>query len=273
MIALWSLWPGIASAGCDEVADGGLATGPGVAGLLDGDLGRAHRVCGRNEIAITGGGRATIDTPNFYGHLVGGLTVDGSAMVSDRVEVYGALEAVRYDSVISALSASTLGLGHTVVGASWRVRDVDAAFGTPGLALNGKVVLPTAFGLYGNSWPVGVDLGLAGLHGTGPWSTHWQLGLLASGGFGPGPLQPQLGLAPTLGIQWRPGDLFAAVAEVATTFGYTAAVDHVAASVGARVSDGKRWGLQLGGTVPVLGRERALGTVDLRTSIRLGPID
>jgi len=43
----------------------------------------------------------------------------------------------------------------------------------------------------------------------------------------------------------------------------------LAGALALRFSDGKRFGMELGGTVPFAGRERALATVDLRFSTRM----
>ncbi len=254
-----------ASEPCAEVEDG-MASGPVVAGLVDGDLGRGRRVCGRDELGWTAGALLTVDTPNFYGHIVGGLTLDGSWRVQDRTELFATLEAIRYDTVISALSSGYLGLGHTSIGAAQRLNDGPIAFG-----LNGKVVLPTALGLYRHSRPFAADLGLAGAwQGTGAFRLHGQVGLLTSAAASRGPTQARLGVCAVLGTELRPGKVFAAVVDVASSFAYTSAVDAVAIAPAVRFSDGKRWGLELGATVPLAGRERALATVDLRNSIRLG---
>lgn len=247
----------------------GMADGPVVAGLLDGNLGRARRACVRDEVGVTVGGLLVADTPNFYGHLVGGLTLDGSLAVDDRTEVFATLELFRYDSVISALTSTYTGLGHTGIGASRVLTASDRGV----LALNGKVVLPTAFGLYRNSWPFGVDLGLAGA-----WQAHdvvrlhGQIGALASAAASRGASQPRLGAMTTVGAELRPGRAFAVVADLASGFGYTAPLDVVSGALGLRFSDGKRWGLEIGGTVPFAGRERATAAVDVRNTVRLGPI-
>lgn len=245
--------------------DDAMAEGPVTAGLLDGDLGRGRRACPREEIAVGVGGLLAVDTPNFYGHLLGSLVVDGSWRLDERTEVFGLVEAVRYDSVISALTSTYLGVGHTALGAGRVLIAGDAGV----LSLNGKVVLPTAVGLYRNSWPFAWDLGLSGVVAlSDAVRLHGQLGGLASAAASKGPTQGRVGAFTTAGAELRLGTAFAIVGDVVGGFGYTAPVDVVAAGLGLRFANRKRWGLELGGTVPFAGRERAAATVDLRTTAR-----
>lgn len=246
-------------------ADDGMAEGPVVAGLLDGDLGRARRACVRTEAGLGVGGLIVADTPNFYGHVVGSAVLDGSYALDDRTEIFGSAELFRYDSVISALTSTYVGVGHTALGANRILSASERAH----VAVNGKVVLPTAVGLYRTAWPFGLDLGLSGT-----WAAsdllrlHGQIGGLTSLAASKGPTQGRVGAMSTLGAELRPGKAFAAVADLSAGFGYTAPVDVVAAALGLRFSDGRRWGLELGATVPLAGRERALATFALRNTLR-----
>lgn len=256
------LLPGAALA--DPCADwGGLAEGPTVAGLMNGDLGRAHRVCGRTEAGLTAGAYLLAEPDDFYGHIVGGATLDGSLAASETVEVFGSLEALRYDSVLAPFPEAYVGPGFTTLGAAWRAHTGEAS----ALGLNGKIVLPTT-GLYDNAWPVALDLGVAGLLAPGErLRLHGQLSGLLTAAISGGPAAPAAGVAPTVGVEWRPTGGFALVADVVGSFGLTAPVDHVAVAPGVRLGSG-RFGFQLDATVPLAGRERALATVDARFALR-----
>ena len=253
---------------CDLLTDG-MNDGAVVASLYDGGLGRAHSPCPRNELGVTGGAYLLADTANFYGHIVAGATLDGRWAVNDRVEVYGSAEAVRYDNVIGALSSDYLGYGHTTVGASGVLWGGDRSV----VALNGKLVLPTAFGLYENSWPVGADLGVAWAWAKSErFRAHAQLGGVGSGAITAASAQPRAGAEATGGVEWRFVKPVAVVADVEAGFGYTAPLDHLALGVGFRARLGDRGGLELAGLVPLAGRERALAAAALRGNVRLGKI-
>src|SRR5690606_8555248 len=69
-------WSGVALADPCEGLDG-MPEGPVAVGVRPGELGRAHRVCGRSEAAIGGSALLLADSPNFYGHIVGTVDLDG----------------------------------------------------------------------------------------------------------------------------------------------------------------------------------------------------
>jgi len=248
----------------------GMPTGPVTAGLLDGDLGTAHRVCGRSEVGLDAGGLLLVDMPEFYGHLSAGATLDGSLAVSERVELFAALEFLRFENVITPIPATALGLGHTSLGANWAflLRERVA------LGLNGKVVLPTAIGIYENAWPVGMDIGLAGQFAvSSKVQFHAQASFLTSAAISKGASDPQAGGAVTFGTELRPGKAFAFVFDLYGNFGYRAPLEALAVALGLRFSDGKRFGFEVAGIVPIAGRERALVRLDLRASIGLGKVE
>ena len=74
------------------------------------------------------------------------------------------------------------------------------------------------------------------------------------------------------GIELMPAPQFAFVADVLGQFGYAAPVDVFAAALALRFSDNKRFGFEVGATIPIAGRERAAVRIDLRASVRFGPI-
>ncbi len=246
-----------------------IATGPVTAGLYDGDLGVPHRVCGRTEAAFVGGGLAVVDTANFYGHIVAGGTLEGAWAATDRTELFVAVEAVRYDTVITAIPAGYLGFGHVSLGGSQRLWSSDAM----AVGAHGRLVLPTAVGLYANAFPLAMDLGASGV-----WAAHRTLRVhgdvaaLGSVAASAGPSYPRAGVALTLGAEWQPVGPFALVVDGRAGFGYTAPVDVVAVAAGLRFGLGSRLGVELGGTVPLAGRERSLATAELRITMRLGEL-
>ena len=253
---------------CAYAADG-MPTGPVVAGLLDGDLGTAHRVCGRTEVGVGGGGALLVDLPNFYGHLSAGLSVDASLAVTDRLELFGSMQLLRHESVITPIPAAATGLGSTALGAGYRVLSRERW----ALGVNGKFVLPTAVGIYSNAWPVGYDLGFAGQFTLHPRVLfHSQAGVLGSAAISDGPAAPRFGLALTSGIELRPGRAFAFIADLHANFGYRAPLDNLSIAMGLRFSDGKRFGFELAGVVPLAGQDRTMVALELRVSVRMAEI-
>jgi hypothetical protein len=246
-----------------------LPAGPVAVGFADGDLGVARRLCPRTEVGISGGGLAVVETENFYGHIVTGGTLDGSWAASHKTEVFASIEAFRYDSVITPISASFMGFGHTALGATHQVwRDEKAILG-----VHGRLVLPTAVGLYRNAWPLAMDLGVgARWQPVRTLEVHGDIGALGSAAISAGSAGPRAGATVTAGVAWNPVKPFALVADVDAGFGYTAALDHLAAAVALRGALGQRVGIELGVTLPLAGRERALAAGELRVSTRLGPL-
>ena len=269
LLAALLVAPGTARADgpCDDHAYG-LPSGPVTSGLLDGDLGRAHRVCGRSEIGLDAGGKLLIDLP-FFGYLSAGVRLDGSWAWGPRGELFGSFEVLRYDSLIAPLASSSLGIGHTTVGAAYRFLDRPAV----SLGVNGKLVLPTAAPLYRNAWPIGIDAGLAAQFRVHPKvQFHAQAAAVHSFALGKGPGQPRIGAAVTAGTELRPDPTFAVVIDLYGSFGYTAPLDVFAAALALRFSDGKRFGFNVGATIPIVGRERSQVRFDLGATVRFGPI-
>jgi hypothetical protein len=265
------LWTSVAhSDPCRGTTDG-MATGPVTAGLLDGDLGRAHRACGRTEAGISGGGLLIVDLPNFYGRISGNLTVDGSWAIGERSELFATVELLRYESLITPMSSSSLGFGHTALGAARRVLQGSIW----SLGVHGKIVLPTAFGIYKHSWPFGVDAALSvQVRPLDFLSAHAELGGLFSAAASRGASLPRAGGSATAGLELRPARSFALAVDLHAVVAYAdpanTPLDVFAAALALRFADGRRFGFEIGATVPILGRERALANLDLRGSVRLG---
>ncbi len=260
--------PAAAQAGpCDSFTYG-LGQGALQSGVLDGDLGTPRRLCGRHEFGVVGGLSLIADTANFYGRLRGGLTLDGSWAAHERIEVFASWEAFRYEAVLAPLGASFLGLGHLSLGATGRFLDLDRAT----LGVTGRVVLPTTW-LYKNARPIAWDMGLGVLGRLHPTvHVHAQAGVMASAAIGAGAADPRVGFAGNLGVELRPLPALGLVVDLQGNFGYQAPVEMVAASLGLRLSDRKRFGFELGATLPITGRERTAVSIDFRFSARLGDV-
>jgi hypothetical protein len=251
-----------------EAASDGFIDGPTQAWFTDGALGAPRRTCTRSELGVGAGGRITIDRPNFYGYVVGGLNLDGSVQIIPGVEVFGRLEAVRYDLAVASLSASAIGLGHLSVGAAFAESPVrDFTVGS-----HVKLVLPTATGLYHYGRPYGGELAVSTVWQAHPWvrlHDSFTVTVLAGSGV---TAVPSIGGNVNLGLEFGPIPQFGIVADVDAGFLRTAPVDVVSVGGGLRFGDGKRFGFEVGARAPLAGRERANIVADLRGSVRFGPV-
>lgn len=253
---------------CTLMGDG-MPTGPVDPTFHDGDLGAARRGCLRSEVGIGVGGRLTVETANFYGYIAGGLQLDGSVKLGDRFEVFAKIDAPRIDLAIASLSRMALGVGPLSGGFAFtqEVRD-DLAIGT-----HAAVMLPTAYGGYQHTSPMGAELGInLTWQGAPILLLHTSLVGYTAFGVGAVPADPEFGMTANLGIEVRPTQVFGFVVDLDASLFYVETVDHIAPGIGLRFSDGKRFGFELGARLPVYGRERALVTLGARTSVRIGPI-
>lgn len=250
---------------CDNW-DTGLAQGEIEVGLKDGDLGVGRRVCGRNEVGLAVGGYAIVETENLYGRIVGTGTLHGSWAVSERVELFASIEGLRYEMLIAPISSNAIGPGYTDLGASGRIVDGERM----GVALHGKLVLPTAFTIDQGAYPTAADLGVSmAWNPVDPLVIHGSAMGMFGMALGGGPLFPRGGAQIGLGAEWKPTKGFGLVLDSQAGFGYTDAIDVVAVGGGVRGAIGKHAGLSLVADVPVAGRERALAAFDLRFDWRL----
>ncbi|MDF1565735.1 MAG: hypothetical protein P1V51_22060 [Deltaproteobacteria bacterium] len=233
-----------------------VALGPLQAGPATGALGTPRRACARTELRLGLDAGAIIATSEFYGYLHGGLVLEGSWALRPETELFARMELVRYDSVISSLSASALGPGYLSGGASHRL--LALAIGGQPLLLNayGRVLLPTAVLLDRGSWPLGLEAGA-----TGAWELHPKLDLHAGlalfgdGAFGSGPARPRVGLRLVPGVSYWALSWLAVVGEVDLGMGHAAALDTLGLGLGLRVG-GERLGAALELRAPLAGRER-----------------
>ena len=247
----------------------GMPTGPVVAPVFDGGLGRGYRVCGRSEVALRGGALLLVDKPNFYGRVSAGATLEGSWAPTKYAELFGGAELVRYDTVIESLTASAVGFGHMFFGGSYRMVMGERAT----IGFNGKFVFPTASALYREARPFGFDFGLTGHFAAHP-KVHLrgQLGLMGSAMSGHAGVGFRMGASVTGGAEFLPVRRFAIATDLVGVLGYTDVLDYFAGAVAFRFSNLKRFGFELAGTFPFAGRERAQAVVMLRASVRLGSI-
>lgn len=223
--------------------------GPLSVGELDGQLGVPYRACPRNEVAIGGDALLVADTAHFYGNIRASGRVRASVLLDPNVEGFVSWEALRYQTVISSVSAAYLGLGYLTTGVTARV------FSEKGrvYAITGRVVLPTTSGLDQSSQPLALDVGL-----TGAWQAdrnfrfHMWLTLLGSIGLG-GPAEPHAGLRVGGGVDWRPYEWISFVLELQSGFLYRDLLDLMALNAGVRLALGSDVGLELAASVPFLG--------------------
>lgn len=269
LVLFQSLFLPSSSAGvCDDVT-WGQTTGPVAMGLLEGGLGEGRRACGRSEAGVAAGGLLVVDLANFYGRLSADLRLRGSWSITDDLEVFGRFEFFRFDQLITPLTATSIGIGHTNLGVSGRILHRERV----ALSVHGQVVLPTAVPLYSGTHPLAFDFGLSGQFQPHPRvGVHADLGLIHSVGLGGGPAQPRVGATVTAGAEFWPARRFAIVTDVHASFGYTAPVDVVASALALRFTDGKRFGFDFGATIPLFGRERANVRLDFLWTVRLGTV-
>lgn len=241
----------------------GLFDGPIGVGFFSADYAVGRRALGRTEVGLGILGNAIIDTPDFYGALAGGALLYGSYALSDKLEVFGSLEAVKVEYVQNAsLKALQYGLGQATAGATYTV------YRQGGMALSpsGRVMLPTDFSSP-NVRTVGLELGVAG-----NWTPTWQLELHGylggdlSAGLSAAPALPRPGLLATAGAQYSFVRWFGVALDVNAHLG---AQSYVAPALALRAAIGHSLGIELGATLPLLGNLRHLGAGGLRVAWRM----
>jgi len=241
--------------------------GPLQVSALDGQLGMPYRVCPRAEIALGGDALIVADTANFYGNIRASGRLRASMLLDPNVEGFVSWEPLRYQTVISSVSAAYLGLGYLSYGVTARISAEKGRV----YAITGRMVLPTTSGLDQASQPLGLDVGM-----TGAWQAdanfrfHMWLVLLGSLGIGEGPPEPRGGVRLGGGADWRPYEWISFVLEIASGFGYRDGLDLVAAQAGVRLALGTEVGLELSGSLPFFG-VRALdsGALPLAATLML----
>ena len=250
---------------CDELP---LPTGPVSAYYLAGDLGAPRRICPMQGVSLGGGGVIVADTDHFYGHIVATSDLAASVLLRDDTELFVNAELVRYDSILGAIPASSVGPGHLSVGVT---RALTTQGDTVGAGLHSRLVLPTALGAYHHAIPLGLDVGFGSVQklGHGVY-LHADSTLLSQVVFGGGTEGLRVGVGALSGLEWRPGKAFDLVLDLHAGFGFADALDDLSLAPAFRFGGGKHLGVELSAMVPLIGRDRApLAAADLKVSWRL----
>jgi len=244
--------------------EGSLPQGPLTVSTQPADLGKQRNPCMRTEVGLTGGAALLVDTADFYGRIQLLGAVDGRVELFDeRMTVDFGIEPFRGDTVIAPITVSAGGLGATYLGATYGIHGDQKSL----ISASTRLVLPTAAG-YQNQRPLAADIGLTGVYQwTGKTQIHGGLTLYGRRMLGSGPAVPRAGLSGLVGLAWNASPHFGLVLDLPVSAAWTAPFDYLALSPGLRVGTG-RWSAELGFMAPLVGGDRTLVAVDLRTAIR-----
>jgi hypothetical protein len=253
---------------CSAIAspcDGGFFTGPVALGFEDGAAARPRRACIANEIFAGGGGSLIYAPSSFYGNVRAEGALGASLILVDRLEVFGEVEVLRYQTVISSLSADHVGLGFSAIGATYVID-----YGAVSIAsLTARASLPTAFGLYLDTWPIALDVGGSLQTALSDEITvHAYGGLVGSIAAGRGPKEPRAGALLDAGASWHPLTWFGVAIDIEGESLYRSALDHLALAAAFRFLGGDLPGIELMVKAPVAGSERTLAAALLDVSYR-----
>lgn len=225
-------------------------------GLLDGQLGDGQRACLRDEVALSEDAYVIARPEDFYGNIRLGTRISGSVIVRPELSLFANLEALRYQSLISAVDNTYLGLGYLALGALGRV------FAQDGWSIStyGRLVLPSTTGLDQRSQPWALELGGAAEGALAAnLRFHAFLSLIGSAvASSVAPADPRGGVRAAAGIDWVPSEAIAIAVQLTGGLGYRDALDFLAASIALRFAVGDVLGVELGGSYPFLGSEPAL---------------
>ena len=229
-------------------------------------LGVPRRACFRTEVSLAGDAYLIAEPAAFYGNIRVGGRISGSVNVSDLVEIWGSFEAVRWQSLISAVSSRYLGTGYLTLGGSLRLFDEHERR----VVAWARLVLPTTSGLDQRSEPLALEVGT-----TAEWNAHpnlrlhGALSLVGSVGISDlAPPYPRGGVRVGGGLDWIPYEWLSFQVELVTGFGYRDGLDYVGVAGGARLGLGDRIGVDLSVLAPLVGAERALAAAQLGVSGR-----
>ncbi len=235
--------------GCARWQAEGLGEGPVALGFIEADMATGRRVCPRSEVGLGGRLAAIIDTPNFYGNLVGDGLVFGSFAINAKTEVFGTLEAVEYNYVQTSLKGTTIALGALTLGATRHLYGTDRFLG----AISARVMLPTSF-VNPSARAIGVELG----HAT-TWrpakmlEVHSYLGLDFNAGVGDALPLPRYGGVLTAGLQFSPVSFAALVVDLTGRLSQLKSYFAPTVALRFRVM---RVGIELAATLPLAGNDR-----------------
>jgi hypothetical protein len=246
---------------CAQRARQGMPEGPALAGLSTADFATGRRVCARTEIALGGKFGAIIDTPDFYGDLAASGILAGSVALKPDLELFATLEAVSFRYTVNAvLSTTQLRLGHLTAGLSKQVLEQHHFVG----AITGRVLFPTSFAT-ANARTAGAEVGFNGSWQAKNWlEVHGFLATDVTFALSNAAALPTAGFSILAGLQWIPLPWLSAVVDLNARL---SDVTFLAPSIALRARVA-RFGIELGGTLPVVGTDRHDFLAALRVSYR-----
>lgn len=244
----------------------GLEEGPVGVGYYEADFATGRRACPRTEVGIGARGAAIIDTPNFYGDLMGDGLVFGSVALGPKLEVFGTLEFLRYEYVQNAsLKGTQMSLGQATIGGTYVVLQQDAL----ALAPSVRLMLPTSTASP-NVRTVGAEVGAAATYRLlSRFELHGYAGVDFSAGLSAAESVPRFGGLVLAGAQFSPWDWFGVVLDVNAHFGERAALDYVSPALALRFRIYEGLGAELGATLPLAGADRHDALFGLKITYRL----
>ncbi|MBL8923998.1 MAG: hypothetical protein JNJ54_34395 [Myxococcaceae bacterium] len=248
--------------GCVTEDARGLPEGPIAMGYVESDLASGRRACPRNELGLGVRGLGIIDTPNFYGNVGAQGLLFGSWAVRPTTELFAQLEAISFGFTQNAtLTTTQLTLGHMTAGVSQVLYDTEKLSG----ALTGRVLLPSSFEIPGMRL-VGAEVGHSVSWRPKSWlEVHGAASVDLTLGVGSARPDPRVGGFALIGAMWQPTTWFGLVLDVN---GRVGRVSYLAPSVGLRFRVAAL-GIEVGGSLPVVGNDRHDFVAGLRLSWRL----
>lgn len=252
-----------ASGGCAGAVERGMFDGPVSIGFFSADYATGRRACARSEVGLGILGGAAIDTADFYGALSGGALLYGSYALSPALEVFGALEAVKLQYVQNAsLKGTSVAMGQATLGATWAALRQGALVVAP----SARLMLPTDFSMP-NVRTVGVELGAAVSYRLSErFEVHGYAGGDLSAGLSAAGSLPRPGLLASAGAQYSLTPWAGAVLDLN---GHAGEYAYLAPALGLRFTLAKVVGIELGGTLPLLGTLRNDAALGLKVAYRL----
>lgn len=222
-------------------------------GTANGNLGLPHRACPRTELAIGGDALVIAQTSELYGHIrVNGRGRISAQLVSPRFEAFVDWELVRWQTVIRSVASEHLGLGYLSWGVAGQVFVEEDAT----VAVTGRMLLPSAYGLDQGSMPLGLDLGMTAAFMPDPAVRfHLWVNVLGSIGIG-GPVFPRGGARVGGGVDLRAAEWISFQLELGSGFGYDTQIDFVSAQGGVRLGFSDEVGAEIALSFPFLGGVR-----------------
>ncbi|MCU0695791.1 MAG: hypothetical protein MUC96_04580 [Myxococcaceae bacterium] len=235
--------------GCVADDAAGLPEGPVAVGLGLADFGTGRRACARTEVGLGVRGAGIIDTPNFYGNVGAQGVLFGSFALRPTTELFASLEAVSFGFTQNAtLTTTQLTFGHLTAGATQVVYGLERLTG----AITGRLLLPTSFEVPGMRL-VGAEVGHTFSFRPNGWlEVHGAVGAEVTAAVGAARSDPRFGGFLLGGASLQPVSWFAFVLDVT---GRVGRVSSLAPAAGLRFRIAS-FGIDVGGTLPVVGNDR-----------------